>query len=79
VDANRFEVFVVVIALICFVTFIDGPMIALLDQLGGAGEGRALLRRLRESEQPPQLVAQSTAASPAFEQMYKHANWRNRR
>jgi hypothetical protein len=48
-------------------------MIALLDQLGGAGEGRTLLQRLRESDQPPRLLAQSMAASPAFEQLYKQA------
>src|SRR5271155_3687505 len=51
----------------------DGPMIALLDELGGAGEGRTLLQRLRESDQPPRLLAQSMAASPAFEQLYKQA------
>ena len=51
----------------------DAPIVALLDHLGGAGEGPALLRRLRESEQPPRLVAQSVAASPAFEQLYKQA------
>src|SRR5580704_11490691 len=51
----------------------DGPIIALLDQLGGPGEGRTLLQRLRESDQPPRLVAQSIAASPAFEQLYKQA------
>src|ERR1700720_2278538 len=49
----------------------DGPMVALLDQFGGTGEGRTLLQRLRESDQPPRLLAQSMAASPAFQQLYK--------
>ena len=51
----------------------DGPIVALLDQLGGAGQGPTLLRRLRDPEQPPRLIAQSIAASPAFEWLYKQS------
>lgn len=46
---------------------------ALLDQLGGEGEGRRLLRDLLAAKMPPDLLARRIAASPAFAARYKEA------
>lgn len=46
---------------------------ALLDQLGGEGEGRRLLRDLLAAKVPPDLLARRIAASPAFAARYKEA------
>lgn len=50
---------------------LHGRVVALLDRLAGAGEGPTLLRRLLDSDERPQLVAESIAASAAFEDLYK--------
>jgi hypothetical protein len=50
----------------------DARLVALLDRLGGAGEGRDLLRLLREGEAPA-LLARRIASSAACERLYKEA------
>ncbi len=50
----------------------DARLVALLDRLGGAGEGRGLLRLLQEGEDPG-LLARRVAGSAAFERLYKEA------
>jgi hypothetical protein len=56
---------------------LSGRLVALLDQLAGAGEGRGLLRRLLRSQEPPHLIAESIARSVAFEGLYKLARTRD--
>jgi hypothetical protein len=46
-------------------------LVALLDQLAGAGEGQALLEQLLDRAEPPEHIAGRIAASAAFEQLYK--------
>ena len=46
---------------------------ALLDRLAGLGEGRGLLRRLLNHDEPPQRIAAHIAATPAFAARYKEA------
>jgi len=56
---------------------VHGRLIALLDRLAGAGEAQKLLQRLLRSDEPPQLIAQSIAASDAFEYLYKETRTRD--
>lgn len=48
----------------------QGRLLALFDRLVGAGEGLKLLQRLH-SDEPPERLAETIAASPAFEYLYK--------
>ncbi|MFI4980534.1 MAG: hypothetical protein ACHQIO_09305 [Nevskiales bacterium] len=52
-------------------------LVGLLDRLAGAGEGQKLLERLLHSDDPPQRIAESVAASAAFETLYKQARTRD--
>jgi hypothetical protein len=49
---------------------VDEQIVALLDRIAGEGEGRGLLNRLLDQE-PPKQVAETIAASAAFERLYK--------
>jgi len=52
-------------------------LLALLDRLAGAGEGRGLLHRLLRTHEPPQRIAERIAATPAFAYLYKEARTRD--
>ncbi len=50
---------------------VDDRIVALLDQLAGDGQGRALLKRLIDKSEPPKSVAARIASSAALERLYK--------
>ncbi len=56
---------------------IEPRLTTLLDHLAGPGEGHKLLERLLHSDKSPQQIANSIAASSAFEVAYKTARTLN--
>jgi hypothetical protein len=55
----------------------DERIAALLDRIAGEGEGRAVLARLLDGDEPPERVADDIARSAAFRGLYKQAHTTN--
>jgi hypothetical protein len=58
-------------------TKVDKRIIALLNRIAGDGQSHGLLARLLDDGESPEQVAESIAASPDFERLYKSARTRN--